>query len=219
MKREKFVLHRANWVRPPGPVGHGLKIGLMGGSFNPAHEGHVHVAETALKRLGLDYVWWLVTPHNPLKPTVGLAPLEDRVAQAKGIARHPRIVVVDLEHGLGTRYTIDTLKALHRRFAGTKFVWLMGSDNLAGFKNWHRWPEIVAQAPIAVVMRPGSVMAPLYSHVVHRFGASRLSDGKIAEFQAPAITVIDGKRNAQSSSAIRAAMDGGVALVQAIPSC
>jgi nicotinate-nucleotide adenylyltransferase len=219
MKHEKIVHHRANWVRPPGPVAPGLKIGLLGGSFNPAHEGHLHVAETALKRLGLDYVWWLVTPHNPLKPTVGLAALPDRIEQAKAIARHPRIVVVDLELALGTRYTIDTLKALNRRFPRTKFIWLMGSDNLAGFQNWHRWPEIIQQVPIAVIMRPGSVMAPLYSHAIHRFAVRRLRDGRICRSEAPAITVVDGKRNAQSSSAIRAASESDVALVHAIPPC
>ena len=94
----------ANWVRPPGPIAPGMRIGLLGGSFNPAHEGHVHVSEVALKRLGLDYVWWLVTPQNPLKPVTGMAPLNDRVRAAHQIARHPRIIVMDIEHDLHTHY-------------------------------------------------------------------------------------------------------------------
>ena len=134
-----------HWLKPPGPVADGLRIGLLGGSFNPAHEGHLYVSEVALRRLGLDYVWWLVTPQNPLKGRVGLAPLEDRVRQARRIATRPRIVVMDIERALGTRYSIDTLKALQRRFPRLNFVWLMGSDNLAIFRRWKRWDWIQVQ--------------------------------------------------------------------------
>ena len=110
MKRKAFP-----WIRPPGPIAPGLKIGLLGGSFNPAHAGHIHISEVALKRLGLDYVWWLIAPQNPLRPTQGMAPLSRRLEFAEAEASgHPRIVVMDIEHALGTSYTIDTLMKLKR---------------------------------------------------------------------------------------------------------
>ena len=181
------------WLRPPGPVAPGLRIGLLGGSFNPAHEGHLYISEVALKRLGLDYVWWLVTPQNPLKGSAGLAPLADRLRQAKKIARHPRIVVMDIEQALGTRYSIDTLKALQRRFPLLRFTWLMGSDNLEIFRHWRRWREIAERVPIAVVQRPGTVLAALSAQPMQHSAARR------------EIRVVDGRRNAQSSTALRAA--------------
>ena len=139
-----------NWLHPPGPVAQGLRIGLLGGSFNPAHDGHLYVGDVALRRLGLDYVWWLVAPQNPLKPVADMAPLEKRLAAARALAgRDPRLIVTDLERMLGTRYTIDTLKALARRFRGVRFVWLMGSDNLDQFHRWRRWEEIVRLVPVA----------------------------------------------------------------------
>ena len=168
-----------HWLKPPGPVADGLKIGLLGGSFNPAHEGHLHVSELALKQLGLDYVWWLVTPQNPLKPSIGMAPLRDRLAfAADKYEEHPRIVVVDLERTTGTRYTIDTLRVLKRRFPQVHFVWLMGSDNLEMFRRWKRWPAIVQSVPIAVVMRPGSSLAPLHSKALQRFAHARVTNLK-----------------------------------------
>ncbi len=215
----KPVHAKALWVRPPGPVAPGLKIGLLGGSFNPAHEGHLHVSDVALKRLGLDYVWWLVAPHNPLKPVAGMAPLTDRLRTARLLAKHPRIVVMDLEHALGTRYTIDTLKALHHRFPELNFVWLMGSDNLDNFGRWRRWPEIASRIPIAVVTRPGTVMSALYSPAIRRFGHTRRALRKLPRAKAPAIAIVDGRRNAQSATAIRAALMGGEAVVLAVPPC
>ena len=189
------------WLRPPGPVANGLRIGLLGGSFNPAHEGHLYVSEIALKRLGLDYVWWLVAPQNPLKPENEMAPLEKRLAAARALAgRHPRLIVTDIEHSLGTRYTIDTLKALTRRFRGVRFVWLMGSDNLDQFHRWRRWEEIAALVPIAVVLRVGSVLAPLRAKAMQRFALSRAQTLRAP----PAIIIVDGRRNEASASAIRA---------------
>lgn len=208
----------SHWLRPPGPVAPGLRIGLLGGSFNPAHEGHLYVSEVALRRLHLDYVWWLVTPQNPLKGKAGLAPLEDRMAQAKAFGRHPRIVVMDIERTLGTHYSIDTLKALQRRFRELRFVWLMGSDNLAIFRHWHRWEEIVARIPIAVVRRPGSILASLHAKPMQRFAASRTSEC-VASMTPPALMVLDGRRSPQSSTAIRARTVPEEALVHAIPPC
>jgi nicotinate-nucleotide adenylyltransferase len=189
-----------NWLRPPGPIAPGLRIGLLGGSFNPAHEGHLYVGEVALRRLGLDYVWWLVAPQNPLKAVASMAPLEDRLAAARALAgRNPRLIVSDLERTLGTCYTIDTLKALTRHFPGVRFVWLMGSDNLAQFHRWRRWEDIVALMPVAVVIRPGSVLAPLYAKAMQRFAPSRQQTLRAP----PAIIIVDGRRNEASATAIR----------------
>jgi nicotinate-nucleotide adenylyltransferase len=200
VKRKAFP-----WIKPPGPVAPGLKIGLLGGSFNPAHAGHIHISEVALKRLGLDYVWWLVAPQNPLKPMQGMAPLTRRlefaVAETKN---HPRIVVMDIEHALGTRYTIDTLAKLKRRFREVHFVWLMGSDNLDQFRRWKRWQDIVRTVPIAVVTRPGSIMAMLHATPAIRFRHGRTRDYRgLAAAKPPAIAVLDGTRNPLSSTAIR----------------
>jgi nicotinate-nucleotide adenylyltransferase len=195
-----WVRPRSNWLRPPGPTADGLRIGLLGGSFNPAHEGHLYVSETALKRLKLDYVWWLVSPQNPLKSARGMAGLGARLAGARALAAsHPRLVVTDLERALGTRYTVDTIRALQRRFPKLRFVWLMGSDNLVQFGRWRRWREIAGLAPIAVVQRPGSIMAPLNAAAARRFGTRR--GPKLAP---PALTVIDGARNPESASRLRA---------------
>ena len=188
-----------NWLRPPGPVAKGLRIGLLGGSFNPAHEGHLYVSEIALKRLGLDYVWWLVAPQNPLKPVADMAPLQTRLARARALTgRRPRLIVSDLERMLGTRYTIDTLKALRKRFAEVEFVWLMGSDNLAQFHRWRRWTEIAASMPIAVIVRPGSVLAQLNAKAMQRFARRKNF------LRQPAIVPVDGRRNEASATAIRA---------------
>jgi nicotinate-nucleotide adenylyltransferase len=195
-----------------------MRIGLLGGSFNPAHEGHRYVSDIALKRLKLDYVWWLVTPQNPLKGHAGLAPLERRVRQAHEIAHHPRIVVADLERCTRTHYSIDTLKALQRRFPRVHFVWLMGSDNLAIFRRWRRWEDIAARVPIAVILRPGTILAALNSQAIQRFAAHRRDETLVTETP-PAIAILDGKRNPQSSTAIRAEAAAGEALVRVIPPC
>jgi nicotinate-nucleotide adenylyltransferase len=214
----KIKRERCHWIKPPGPIADGMRIGLLGGSFNPAHEGHLYVSEVALKRLKLDYVWWLVTPQNPLKGQTGLAPLEVRVRQARKIVHRPRIVVADLERCTQTHYSIDTLKALQRRFPRVNFVWLMGSDNLAIFRRWKRWEEIAARVPIAVIQRPGTILASLNSQAIQRFAARRCDETLVTEAP-PAIAILDGKRNAQSSTAIRRAARAGEALVSVIPPC
>ena len=176
------------------------------------------MSEVALRRLGLDYVWWLVTPQNPLKGHIGLAPLEDRVRQARRIATRPRIVVMDIERCAGTHYSIDTLKALQRRFPRLNFVWLMGSDNLKIFRRWKRWEEIAARVPIAVIQRPGTILSALNAKPIQRFAARRRGDDLVTQTP-PAIAILDGRRNAQSSTAIRAAALADEALVRAIPPC
>lgn len=185
-----------SWIAPPGPVTDGLKIGLLGGSFDPAHDGHLYISKIALKRLGLDYVWWLVSPGNPLKPEP--APLELRVARARLVARDRRILVTDLESRLHTRFTVDTIAALKRRFPQLAFTWLMGSDNLVQFSRWRRWQRIAALVPIAVVRRPGSVLAPLNAPLARRLGVARRLG------PAPSLIVLDGPRSRESSSELRA---------------
>lgn len=132
----------------------GYSVGLLGGSFNPAHGGHRHMSVAALERLGLDEVWWLVSPQNPLKPVAGMAPLAARIASARKVARHPRIRPTAIEAELGTQLTIDTLRALKRRFPHVRFLWLMGSDNLLQFHRWVEWRQIARTVPIVVMARP-----------------------------------------------------------------
>jgi nicotinate-nucleotide adenylyltransferase len=140
------------------------------------------------------------------------------VRQAHEIAHHPRIVVADLERCTRTHYSIDTLKALQRRFPRVHFVWLMGSDNLAIFRHWRRWEDIAARVPIAVILRPGTILAALNSQAIQRFAARRRDETLVTETP-PAIAILDGKRNPQSSTAIRAAAAAGEALVRVIPPC
>jgi nicotinate-nucleotide adenylyltransferase len=195
----------SHWLKPPGPVAPGLRIGLLGGSFNPPHEGHLHISEMALKRLGLDYVWWLVSPQNPLKSTRDTAPLDKRIALATRLVDERRVIVTDAERVLGTRYTVDTLEALVKRFPEVRFVWLMGSDNLASFHLWKDWPRIVELMPVAVVMRPGSMLAPLQAKAMQRFWSARRKHMRgFVGVHPPAVVVVGGRRNAQSSTALRA---------------
>jgi nicotinate-nucleotide adenylyltransferase len=189
-----------SWIKPPGPVGPRLCIGLLGGSFNPAHDGHRYVSEVARKALGLDAVWWLVTPGNPLTRASELADLLTRMAFARKIAG-PRTMVTDIEARFGTRYTIDSVRFLKRRFPAARFVWLMGSDNLAGFTRWKSWAILARTLPLVVVRRPGSALATLKSPLIHRFGMVRRLKSP------PAILVLDGPRNRQSSNAIRTALE------------
>lgn len=211
----------SHWLKPPGPVAPGLRIGLLGGSFNPAHEGHLHVSEVALKRVHLDYVWWLVAPQNPLKPVCGMAPVRERLAYAaEKFEHHPRILVIDVETALGTRYTVDTLDALRQRFAEVRFVWLMGTDNLEQFARWRRWVDILRKVPLAVVMRPGSTLAPLRAKVLQRFARARMRDpAELAEARPPAVAILDGPRSSASATSIRARCLADEALVGAVQTC
>jgi nicotinate-nucleotide adenylyltransferase len=195
-----------SWVKPPGPVARGLRIGLLGGSFNPAHAGHLHVSGTALKRLHLDYVWWLVSPQNPLKAVQGMAPFAERLALARAVARHPRIRVAGIEVDLGTRYTRDTVRALTRRFPEIRFVLLMGSDNLAQFSRWRDWTSIASLLPLAVVTRPGSVLAPMFSKAGQRYRRARFPAGPgIVRAAPPALAIIEAPRSKLSATDIRKA--------------
>jgi nicotinate-nucleotide adenylyltransferase len=176
-------------VRPPGSVSAGLRIGLLGGSFNPAHAGHVHASKVALKQLKLDYVWWLVSPQNPLKGKKHMAPLARRMASARKRARNKRIRVTDIEAALGTRYTVDTLTALKRRFPKVHFVWLMGSDNFIQLPRWRRWKRIFALVPMAVVPRPGTALKARHCRAARRFAAARVAAGELP-LEPPAWTIL-----------------------------
>ena len=132
----------------------GMRVGLYGGSFNPAHDGHAHVAETARKRLGLDRVIWLVSPQNPLKSSRDTAPLAERMAGVRRQARDRGMVVSDVETRMGSQYTIDTVRALKARYPGVSFVWIMGADSLATFHRWKGWTQIMREVPVAVISRP-----------------------------------------------------------------
>lgn len=183
-----------------------MKIGLLGGSFNPAHAGHVHISLEALKRLGLDEIWWLVSPANPLKDPATLAAYEERLAGAEDMAAHPRIRVMDSEQKLGTRYTIDTLAALRRRHPDARFVWLMGADNMAGFHRWRRWRDIAARVPIAVFDRAPYQHGALSGRFAHAFGAYRLPEGQarlLAGASAPAWVYLFIRRHGASSTEMR----------------
>jgi len=192
---------KSDWVSPPGPVENGLRIGLLGGSFNPAHEGHSHASDLAFKQLGLDYVWWLVSPQNPLKDTRGMESFGERLLAAQHFNRHPRIIVTDIESRLGTRFTINTLRALKRRFPQLRFVWLMGSDNLVQIPRWRNWQEIFANVPVTVIARPGTALAALSSKAATRFRSAYVPPNRhIAVMSPPAWTLLDSRRRNPSSA-------------------
>jgi len=189
-----------------------LKVGLMGGSFNPAHDGHRHVAETALKRLGLDEVWWLVSPQNPLKPRDDMAPFGDRLASARAVARHPRIRPKDIELHLATHFTADTLVALRRRCPNMAFVWIMGADNLTSFDRWERWSLICHTAVIAVFDRPSYSLRALASRAAKRFARVRVPERAsqgLARRRPPAWVFLHTRHHAASATRIRAARKEG----------
>lgn len=156
------------------------RIGLLGGSFNPAHGGHLHISREALKRLKLDEIWWLVSPHNPLKSIHDLADYTQRFKSANAVARHPRIRILDVEQRMGLRYTIDTITHLMARHPSHQFVWLMGADNLAGFHRWRAWRRIAALLPIAILDRAPFGLRALHGRFASLYRAARLHERKAA---------------------------------------
>lgn len=183
----------------------GMSVGLLGGSFDPAHSGHVHITHTALKRFGLDEVWWLVSPGNPLK-THGPAPMGKRLAVARKVMQHPRVVVTDLERQLGTTYTAETLAALQSRARGVRFVWLMGADNLAQFHHWQNWRWIMDNFAVGVLARPGDRIPARMSKTARLYRDYRLK-GRAARLlpsmTAPAWGFVNMPMAPESSSKIR----------------
>ena len=184
----------------------GQRIGLLGGSFNPAHEGHLYISEEALKRLRLDAVWWLVSPQNPLKDARHSAPLSERMASAREHARGPSMIISDFETRTGVAWTVDTLRLLVARHPGVHFVWLMGSDNLASFHRWRGWTDIMRLMPVAVIARPGSLLDSRTAPAAARFATFRVpaeQAGLLPTLSAPAWTYLTAPLNPLSSTAIR----------------
>ncbi|MFP4125463.1 MAG: nicotinate-nucleotide adenylyltransferase [Alphaproteobacteria bacterium] len=184
-----------------------LRVGLLGGSFNPAHGGHRRISIEALKRLELDQIWWLVAPQNPLKPKGDTAPLAKRLERARLVAAHPRIRVSDLEARLGTRYTVDTVARIRARFAAMRFVWLMGADNLATLHRWRRWRRLVDMVPIAIFDRDPYSYIALASVAAHRLESARWTANDVSGLVTaapPAWCLLRLRTHPAASSAIRA---------------
>jgi len=184
----------------------GMVVGLLGGSFDPAHDGHVQLTREALRRIGLDRVWWLVSPGNPLKSRAP-APMADRLARARALMDDPRVTVTDLETRLGTRATVDTIRKLQALYPGVQFVWIMGADNLVQFHRWSRWREIMARVPVAVMARPGAGLAARRSVAARAFRFAQVARPEALLRPAPAWCFINMPLNAASSTAIRARGD------------
>ena len=181
-----------------------MRIGLLGGSFDPPHAAHREISLAALKRLGLDQVWWLVTPGNPLKDISDLPGVDARVAAAEAMADHPRIAVSGFDAGTG--YTVDLLSVLLERFPDVNFVWLMGADNLVEFHRWKAWPEIFSMLPIAVMDRPGYRLKAKASRAAQRFAPYYLDEtdaAGLALLAPPAWTILSHRLSGLSSTAIR----------------
>jgi nicotinate-nucleotide adenylyltransferase len=184
----------------------GRRVGLLGGSFNPAHEGHLHISEAAIAQLRLDEVWWLVSPQNPLKATEGMADLPTRLSEARAVARRPDIHVTDIEARLDTRYTVDTMRALRRHCPGTRFVWLMGADNLEQMPKWRNWTAIFEAAPVAVFARSTYSLRALAGKVAHRFGRYRVRErgfSQLARRKTPAWAFLHIKLHPATATEIR----------------
>jgi nicotinate-nucleotide adenylyltransferase len=184
----------------------GQRIGLFGGSFNPPHPGHLAVSKSALRRLGLDRVWWLVSPRNPLKDPGEISDFAERLAAARALVRHPRILVSDIEKRLGTRTTAELLEAMEPILRRGRFVWIMGADSFAGLHRWNDWREIPARLPLAVLDRPGFAQAALASPAARALAHWRLNETQAACLPLrgpPAWVFLRQRHRPESSTAIR----------------
>jgi nicotinate-nucleotide adenylyltransferase len=181
-------------------------VGLLGGSFNPAHEGHRHISLYALKYLGLDTVWWMVSPQNPLKSSKDMGTLKDRIATAVKASRHPKIIVTDIEQSLHTRYTADTLESLQKHYPNTQFIWLMGADNLRQIHRWQEWEKIFSRVPVAVLDRPPRGNTIKSCPALERFRGcmARQEQAHLLKNSKPPVwTILHIPLNDQSATAIR----------------
>jgi len=198
-------LARTERVLPPHAPG--MRIGLFGGTFDPPHQAHLAATLLAMKRLKLDRVWWLVTPGNPLKNTMHLAPLDERIAAARRLTHHPRIDVTGLEAVIKTRYTYDTISWLIARCPGVRFVWIMGADNLRSFHRWQRWRDIANLVPIVVVDRLGPSLYAASSTAGQALRAFRIPEAAVTSLPLqppPAWAFLHGLKSPLSSTALRA---------------
>lgn len=194
----------------------GMVVGLFGGSFNPPHEGHLLVAEIALRRLSLDQLWWMVTPGNPLKSRTELAPLASRIAMCERLARDPRMKITAFEQALGSPYTAHTLSHIRNRKRGVHFIWIMGADGLRNFHRWQEWRSIAHTFPIAIIDRPGSTLSFLSSKMTRTFDYARIDEddaGIIWRKPAPAWTFIHGPRSTSSSTNLRQSISSKIGSV------
>jgi nicotinate-nucleotide adenylyltransferase len=188
------------------PTADGLRVGLLGGSFNPPHAAHRDLSLFAMKRLKLDRVWWLVTPGNPLKDTRALPALDKRLAAARDLADHPAIQVTGIEAAIKTRYTVDTIAVLRRRFPNVRFVWLMGADNLSQFHRWRRWEQIAQFVPIAVIDRPPDsfrALAAPAALALSKYRHNESTAARLADAETPAWTFLHGMKSPLSSTELR----------------
>jgi nicotinate-nucleotide adenylyltransferase len=188
------------------PFARGMRIGLLGGSFNPPHEGHALITRLALRRLALDRVWWIVTPGNPLKSLTGLAALQARIEAAQQLDVGPNVVITDIEAQIDSRFTYHTLLWLRRRAPGVHFVWIMGADNLKQFNRWRHWRAIADLMPIVVVDRPGSTLSAISSRAGAALSPWRSPERDAARFSTmkpPAFLFLHGRRSRLSSTALR----------------
>ena len=185
----------------------GRRIGLLGGSFNPAHAGHLHISRQALRRLKLYQIWWVVSPQNPLKPTEGMAPFDARFASAESVASaDSRVLVSDIERTLGTQFSIDTVVNLTQTYPDTRFVWVMGADNLNQASRWRDWRTFFRSVPIAVFARPTYSLRALVSKAARRFARARIREtraGRLADMRPPAWVYLHIPMSSASSTRIR----------------
>lgn len=204
-KRDGLEHVAAHWLKLPHAEP-GNRIGLFGGSFNPPHSGHRLVAQTALRRLGLDQVWWLVTPGNPLKDHSDLAPLSDRLVWVSKIASHPKMKVTAFEKVLGSSFTAQTIEMLQKARPHLRFVWMMGADNLAGFHRWQNWRGILGKLPVVIVDRPGASQSALSSPMAKAYEKHRLPEQVAAllpQLEPPVWTFLHAPLDPASSTSIR----------------
>jgi nicotinate-nucleotide adenylyltransferase len=200
-----LVKNKSRPALPPHATG--LRIGLFGGSFNPPHAAHREASLLAMKRLGLDRMWWLVTPGNPLKDTSELPPVEERIAAAHALADHPRIDVTGFESVIGLTYTCDTIAYILRECPDVKFVWIMGADNLKGFHRWKNWRGIFGAIPIAIMDRGGIGLSATSGPAAIHFARARIPENQamtLADRTPPAWVYLHGFKSDLSSTALRA---------------
>ena len=189
------------------PLARGQRIGLFGGSFNPPHDGHRSASLIALRRLRLDWVWWLVSPGNPLKDTRDLPSVDERIQAARRLAAHPKIVVTGFEQTLGSRYSCDTIAVLHERHRAIRFVLLMGADSFADLHRWKHWRAIIETIPIGVIDRPGSTLRAAQAPAAAALRDARLDESyasRLPTSRPPAYVLLHDKRSTLSSTELRA---------------